>query len=91
MNKLSIIVCMMNLLRNTKGSYILYPQNVDFSNAVITCDLINGTVVFPKNQTEDDIFINYFLNNNSVRGIWLAINDFIGNEIYVYYYTKHNI
>ena len=47
---------MMNLLRNTKGSYILNPQKVDFANAVITCDLINGTVFFPKTQPKDDIF-----------------------------------
>ena len=73
-------------IRNVTGTYILYPAPVDFLQAVQMCDSINATVAFIHNSTQDDFIKNTYLNNASVAlGIWLAIYDFIGNEINVNY------
>ncbi len=87
-----ILVCFINLLRYAIGSYILYPSSVDFSQAVLTCDSINATVLFIDNSAEDDFIKNNYLNNKSVKdGIWLAIYDFIGNDTNVNYYTNQTL
>jgi hypothetical protein len=79
-------------LKAVFSSYILYPANVTFTQAVQKCNLINATVVFPKNKTKDDFIRNNYLNNTSVStGIWLAIYDYIGNDINVNYYTNQTL
>ena len=88
-----IIACMINLLlRIIKGSYILYPSPVDFTQAVRTCDSINATVLFIDDSAEDVFIRTNYLNNNSVKdGIWLAIFDFIGDETNVNYYANQSL
>jgi hypothetical protein len=48
---ISLILVCFNLIKTVFSSYILYPENVNFTKAVQKCDLINATVVFPKNIT----------------------------------------
>jgi hypothetical protein len=70
----------------------LYPAIVNFTQAVRKCDSINGTVVLPKNQTEDDFIRNNYLMDTSVtRDIWLAIYDISGRENNVNYYSNKTL
>ena len=90
----NFILACFSLIKTVSSSYILYADNVDFSDAVQKCDTINATVVLPKNKTEDDFILNNFLNNASVTsGIWLAIYDIdiSGSENNVNYYTNETL
>jgi hypothetical protein len=90
--KINFIFACFCLIKTVFSSYILYPEDVYFADAVKKCDSINATVVLPKNETENDFILNNYLNNASVtRGIWLAIYDFIGNETNVNYYTNQTL
>ncbi len=74
------------------SSYIVFPENAYFADAVKKCDSVNANVVLPKSKTEDDFILNNYLYNAYVtNGIWLAIYDFIGNETNVNYYTNETL
>jgi hypothetical protein len=79
------------LIKNTKGSYILYPTTATFHEAVHQCSLLSATVVFIDNSDEDTFIVKTYLQNLVPTGIWLAIYDFIGNETNVNYYTNQTL
>jgi hypothetical protein len=91
---LFLIVLFFSILINSAGSYILFPENVNFLQAVAKCDSINAKVFLAENKTEEDFVINNFVNNALVTiGIWIAIYDInpSGSENNVNYYTNQTL
>jgi hypothetical protein len=87
---LIFILLIVNLIRDSIGSYHLFPENVNFAQAVQKCSSINATVLFIDNSTEDTYIKNTYLNSVT-DGIWLAIYDIFGNESNVNYYTYQTL
>jgi hypothetical protein len=87
---LLLILLFVNSIRNSIGAYILFPEQVNFTQAVQICSSINAKVVFIDNSTEDTYIKNTYLPLVKTA-IWLAIYDIIGNETNVNYYTNRTL
>jgi hypothetical protein len=87
---LFFILLILNLIRDSIGTYFLFPEEVNFTQAVQTCSSINATVLFIDDFTEDTYIKNTYLPLVTTA-IWLAIYDIIGNETNVNYYTNQTL
>ena len=89
---LFFILLIVNLIKDSIGTYFLFPENVNFVQAVQKCSSINETVLFIDDLAEDTYIQNIFLNDSLVStAIWLAIYDIFGNETNVNYYTNQTL
>jgi hypothetical protein len=89
---LFFILLIVNLIKDSIGTYFLFPENVNFVQAVQKCSSINATVLFIDDLAEDTYIKNTFLNDSLVStAIWLAIYDIFGNEANVNYYTNQTL
>jgi hypothetical protein len=87
---LIFILLILNLIKDSIGTYLLFPENVSFTQAVQKCSSINATVVFIDDLAEDNYIKSHYLPNVSTA-IWLAIYDIFGNETNVNYYTNQTL
>jgi hypothetical protein len=87
---LFLFLLIVKLIRNSLGTYFLFPEQVNFAQAIQKCSSKNATVVFIDNLTEDTYIKNTYLPLVT-KGIWLAIYDIIGNETNVNYYTNRTL
>ena len=89
---LFFILLIVNLIKDSIGTYFLFPENVNFVQAVQKYSSINATVLFIDDLAEDTYIKNTFLNDPLVStAIWLDIYDIFGNETNVNYYTNQTL
>jgi hypothetical protein len=48
--KINLILAFFSLIKTVFSSYVLFPENVTFTQAVEKCNLINATVVLPEQK-----------------------------------------